>query len=184
VTDNRETLSNYIITLEKIGPNPRKGGYENSVPTIAVHHLSQSLSYPPSLFVVDYENFPSSQSFSLLTKELPCDTHLINLRTISEDKVFDIDANIPSNKALTIVQRLGYYCLPENGNNAANRGCGNGNEGKRSLFFPGTTFNQVSIKKLTQTSLTGIDNTTFKEIESFSDLIASPFEIKSLILKF
>lgn len=185
VTDNRETLSNYVILLEKIQRSPEPDHYESSVPTMAAHHASQSLSYPPSQFVLDYQNFPerfqSSTSFSLFSHEFPCDTHLINLRTMGEDKLFDIEQNLPSNQALMIIQKLGYYCMSA-GNGTES--CGNGNAKGRSLFYAKTTLNQVSVKKITQTTLTGIDNSTFQRIPSLDTALGNPYEIKSLILSF
>jgi hypothetical protein len=183
VTDNRETVSNYIIMLEKL---PLRHGpqYENSVPTLPSHHLSQQLNYPPSLFVLDFENFPqkSERVHRLLNQDLPCDTHLINLRTMPEDYNYDVDANLPAEKVLLIVQRLGYFCtLPVNNGQS---GCGLGNNRNQSLFYTGTLFNDIQTKALTQADLAGIDSDSFQNLTNLHDLFGEPFEIKSVILSF
>jgi len=184
VTDNRETVSNYVLTLENLPLRytADTSKLDHSVPSLMVHHLSQQLNYPPSLFVVDYDNFPqrSSEVYPLLNQELPCDTHLINLRTLAENKKYDVDTNLPADKALMIVQRLGYFCsLPAN-----RAGCGRGNSKNQSLFYIDTALDSVHVSSFTQTELTGVNSNSFQNLTALHDLHAEPFEIKSVILGF
>lgn len=191
VTDNRPTTSNYIILLEKFGPNDKvrhaEHDYRNFQPTLAAHHHSQELSYPAFTYLMDEvgrEFSPMEKNhpvdiFPLLSQELPCDSHLINLRTVT-DSGFNPDLNIPGRSALLIVQKLGYLCVANI--DGEKPGCGNPNP--MSLFYPQTKFSGVKVKRMVGSNLAGVEVEAHGTISNLHDITAEPWEIRTVVVTF
>jgi len=191
VVDNRPTVSNYILLLENVSGYDKvrhmEGNYRASMPTLPSYHLSQDLSYPAFFYVVKdtvaqdtLKNSPvfgEVKTLSLINHELPCDSILLNLRTVT-DYDFDEDLNFPSRKILLIMQKLGYLCNdPEE-----KAGCGNPNP--LSLFYPDTKFKGVQFKSLISTDLAGVSSQSKKNLKYLHNVVAEPFEIASVVLSF
>lgn len=128
----------------------------------------------------------------LLNQELPCDVHLINLRTLT-DPSLDYDLNLPSNQALMITQRFGYLCGGGNGTQVGDTTCNTGGDGSggASLYYPNTQFNGVKIDSIVQTDLTGVSSSqqynnfnSHKNLSNLHQVLGEPFEITSVILTF
>jgi hypothetical protein len=188
VTDNRPTVSNYILLLENIGVNDKvrhmEGSYRASMPTLLSYHLSQELSYPAFFYIVKDEialknskTLGDLKVIPFMNQELPCDSFLLNLRTMS-DTNFNEDLNFPSNKALLVMQKLGYHCNdPEE-----KPGCGNPNP--LSLFYPDSVFNGIRYRSLIQTDLAGVSSKSKKNLRKLQNVVAEPFEINSVVITF
>lgn len=187
VTDNRPTISNYVLLLEKTGTNDKvrhsESSYRNSLPTLSTYHLSQELSYPAFLYLInadmaDVKRKGDIEVFPLINQELPCDSHLINLRTMA-DPTFTEEPNHPGSKALLITQKLGYLCNDPD----EKPGCGNPNP--LSLFYPNTQFNGVHLRSIIQTDLGGVTTLPGRNsIKHLHDIVSEPFEISSVVVKF
>lgn len=190
VTDNRPTISRYIILFEKLLPEEKvrhsENNYRHFQPTLAAYHHSQDLSYPGFAFFLNESIVSSLQHsrnptksvdiFPLISPKLPCDTHLINLRTLTDSTV-NPDLNFPSNTALMIVQRLGYLC------NSVDEKPGCGNPNPSSFFYPQTSFNGLNISKIIPSNIVG-ETQDNDSIPNFHSLVGDPFEIKSALVKF
>ncbi|KAI1290183.1 Alpha-mannosidase 2 [Halotydeus destructor] len=75
VTDNRKTTEVFKVLFEQ---KPR----EELKPTLAVNRESQKLLYPPFVMMTSRElNQINQRKLSLLAEQLPCDVHLLNLRS-------------------------------------------------------------------------------------------------------
>ncbi|CAL8069398.1 unnamed protein product [Orchesella dallaii] len=198
VTDNRPTVSNYVIFLEKLGGviGSENTAYQKSLPTLSAHHLSQELSYPSFMYVYNDDKYeplsgtstsPSQPDvISILNQELPCDVNLINLRTLT-DASLDFDLNLPSTNALLIAHRFGYLCTSGDcgGSSSSN------NPNPLSLFYPNTTFNGVQVSSIVQTDLTGVSSTqsynnfhSHKNLSHLHQILGEPFEIASVLVAF
>ncbi|ODN05616.1 Alpha-mannosidase 2 [Orchesella cincta] len=197
VTDNRPTVSNYVLYLEKLGGNTvvDNTDYQKSLPTLSAHHLSQELSYPSFMYVYNDDKYqPLSGSatspsqpdvISMLNQELPCDVNLLNLRTIT-DSSLDYDLNLPSMNALLIAHRFGYLCTTGDCGGSSNT-----NPNPLSLFYPNTTFNGVQVSSIVQTDLTGVSSTqsynnfhSHKNLSHLHQILGEPFELTSVLVAF
>ncbi|KAI1289420.1 Alpha-mannosidase 2 [Halotydeus destructor] len=75
VTDNRKTTEVFKVLFEQ---KPR----EELKPTLAVNRESQKLLYQPFVLMTSRElNQINPSKLSLIAKQLPCDVHLLNLRS-------------------------------------------------------------------------------------------------------
>lgn len=200
VTDNRPTISNYVLFLEKISSMHHQeiSGYQKTLPTLQAHHLSQELAYPAFTYIYDDDklspvtttngNAGEPDVIPLLSQELPCDVQLINLRTMT-DTALDYDLNLPSSRALLIAQRLGYLC-EDTSNGSSTTPSGSCGRWGSSLFYPNTVFNGVQVFSISQTDLTGVSSSqhhnlhTHKNLSSLHQVAGKPFEITSVILAF
>jgi hypothetical protein len=77
---------------------------------------------------------------------------------------------------------LGYLCtsLTE----GEKPGCGNPNP--MSLFYPQTKFNGINVKEISQSNLAGVESfpNSNNIISHLHDIVAEPFEITTVIVKF
>jgi len=145
VVDNKRTTSRFWLLLEEVGAVTGEAD-DLSRPSLFAHHLSNALLYPSNLFVLEGGD-QLRPRVSLLTRPLPCDTHLLSLRTFT-DPVY---AQFPAASALLLLQRQGYSCrvashVPQ---------CALGGEGGDHLH-PGTAFRELQLRALSETSLTGL----------------------------
>ncbi|XP_059214046.1 alpha-mannosidase 2 [Centropristis striata] len=108
VTDNKLTASLYHLLLED-----RRGGAQE-VKGASVEHLSLlahltslSLSHPPITMVIpDNSQVPKLRPFLPLHSSLPCDLHLLNLRTLEDRQ----EAGSPSQEVALLLHRKGFDC--------------------------------------------------------------------------
>lgn len=210
VTDNRPTISNYVLHIENLDGVKGESEFQKGLPTLQAHHISLDLSYPATMYLYDDDKFAPVMESSggepevipLLNQELPCDVHLLNLRTLT-DSSLDYDLNLPSAKALMILQRFGYSCAGmgnsssgsgSSGSEGEGRvlGCGGDGAGGMSLFWPNTQFNGLKVAKITQTDLTGVSSQRQqasnyrgeRNLSALHQVMGEPFEITSVVLDF
>lgn len=135
------------------------------VPSLFVTILANTLNNPFIIFRILSPN-PNKNSFSIIEKPLPCDLHLLNLRTISKDK-------FPSNTALLIYHRFGVDCNIKS--QATHEICHIHYE-----KYPEIPFNFVKISHYQLTKLTGLDETN----ASVSQSILKPMDLQTLKIHF
>ncbi|KAK2887836.1 alpha-mannosidase 2 isoform X1 [Channa argus] len=109
VTDNKLTASLYNLLLED-----RRGGVQE-VRGASVEHLSLlahlsslSVSHPPITMVARTDSqLPKLRTFQPLRSSLPCDVHLLNLRTLEDPQQ---EAGSPSQEVALLLHRKGFDC--------------------------------------------------------------------------
>ncbi|XP_026212478.1 alpha-mannosidase 2 [Anabas testudineus] len=108
VTDNKLTAGLYHLLLED-----RRGGVQD-VGGASVEHLSLlahlsslSLCHPPLIMVAPSDSqLPELRPFLPLRSSLPCDVHLLNLRTLEDPQ----EAGSPSQEVALLLHRKGFDC--------------------------------------------------------------------------
>uniref|UniRef100_A0A3Q4GJH9 Alpha-mannosidase n=1 Tax=Neolamprologus brichardi TaxID=32507 RepID=A0A3Q4GJH9_NEOBR len=102
VTDNKLTASLYHLLLEDRGV----GGASVDHLSLLAHLASLSLCHPPMIMVAPSNSqLPKLRPFQPLHSSLPCDIHLLNLRTLEDTQVRDA----PGETAL-FLHRKGFDC--------------------------------------------------------------------------
>jgi hypothetical protein len=176
VTDNKRTISNYIFLLEKLPQHLKQiQDYSLNLPTLNALHLSLGLNYVPNSF--GYDDLVGSYlgRYSLLSKDMPVDSHLLTLRTLSN--VSSHEEELPTPRALLIVQKLGYLGL----NNKNCRKEGNSSD----LFTPNSRFNSLDMEYGDITDLAGVLGVQHTGRRSTLPTVErKPFEITSLMISF
>ena len=132
--------------------------------------VSSQLQYPATSFVIDPsepddlaadEVVPASSRVLFMNQPLPCNVHLVNLRTLSESVL--PQAELPSTSALFTVHNRAYDCsIP-----AEIPHCDVQPQGPDFPFYPGTKWISVDVGRVEETSLTGLlpkGPTTFDSI--------------------
>ncbi|XP_069481585.1 alpha-mannosidase 2 [Ambystoma mexicanum] len=112
VQDNKITANLFRILLEKRNIVDKKEDKKSvSYPSLLSHMTSSFLHYPviPMATTSDSSVPELLKYFSPLTSPMPCDMHLLNLRTIQSK----VDA-LPSDEAAMILHRKGFDCGFEN----------------------------------------------------------------------
>ncbi|XP_015928617.1 alpha-mannosidase 2 isoform X2 [Parasteatoda tepidariorum] len=113
VTDNRDTPAYFRIILEQ--RTSRFMG-STSYPSLLAHHASLSLIHPifvlvrldkdvESTIVLRNPDAPLKTSFVAVGLELPCDVHLVNLKTLQAQTG---TLNLPSNSTVLSLHRMGF----------------------------------------------------------------------------
>jgi alpha-mannosidase len=201
IVDNKRMLTKFWLLLEEVmlqdsAPSPETF----SRPSLFAHHLSNSLLYPASLFVVEgmtetpstghqqsdhstERDFILKKKVVLISRPFPCDVHLVNLRTLSDISY----TQFPSQSALMVVQRQGYACdisagvtIPQCSLEVASNN--NADKSKRPAFHKRTFFSDLNIGAIVQTSLTGLHE--IHKFESLDSVEMSPMELLSLNVTF
>lgn len=170
VVDNKPTLSTFWILAEDVSPSD-----DYSSPTLLANYLSSSMLYPPNAFILEP---PEDRETSLnsdvkfLPRPLPCDVHLLNLRTLPDTTL----QQFPSSSSLLILHRMGYACsssysiqsctpLPASTHQIFTR--------RKNLF---TNF-QTSISKMTLTGTKGLSKYTSLDQISLSPMNIITFNV-------
>lgn len=108
VTDNKLTASLYHLLLEDRGGGAQEvGGATVEHLSLLAHLTSLSLSHPPITMVAPSDGqLPKLHPFSPLSSSLPCDVHLLNLKTLEDAQ----EAGSPSHDAALLLHRKGFDC--------------------------------------------------------------------------
>ncbi|XP_050504122.1 alpha-mannosidase 2 [Diabrotica virgifera virgifera] len=139
-----------------------------SRPSLYSNHLSNSLIYPASIFIVDSGHQSTmNHSLKLINKPFPCDTHLLTLRT-QPDPVY---SQFPSSSALMVLHRQGHDCAV-----GGNYTC------DVDKFAKDLNFEFASVKEMELKTLTGLD--TISSLHSFGEIYLEPLSLKTLNVTF
>lgn len=109
VTDNKLTASLYHLLLEdRRGGAQEVGGASVEHLSLLAHLTSLSLCNPPITMVSrgDGQLLPKLRPFLPLRSSLPCDVHLLNLRTLEDTQ----EAESPSQEVALLLHRKGFDC--------------------------------------------------------------------------
>ncbi|XP_074027026.1 alpha-Mannosidase class II b [Leptinotarsa decemlineata] len=163
--DKGDVVRTFNVPTE---PLQLKKGEVFSRPSLYANHMSNLLNYPASIFIVDPEHQTNvNHSFKLLNKPMPCDVHLLTLRT-QPDAVYP---QFPSSSALMVIHRQGYDCAI-----SSNFSC------DIHKFDKDLEFEFVSVKDIELKSLTGLD--TFYSLQRLSEVYIEPMSLKTLNVTF
>lgn len=108
VTDNKLTASSFHLLLEDRGGGaPDVGGASVEHLSLLAHLASLSLCNPPITMVApDDASLPKLRPFLPLSSSLPCDIHLLNMRTLEDPQ----EAGSPSQEVALLLHRKGFDC--------------------------------------------------------------------------
>ncbi|XP_038589012.1 alpha-mannosidase 2-like [Micropterus salmoides] len=108
VTDNKLTASLYQLLLEdRRGGAQEVGGASVEHLSLLAHLTSLSLCHPPITMVAPSGGrLPKLRPFLPLRSSLPCDVHLLNLRTLEDAQ----EAESPSQEVALLLHRKGFDC--------------------------------------------------------------------------
>ncbi|XP_072227355.1 alpha-mannosidase 2 isoform X2 [Leuresthes tenuis] len=108
VTDNKLTASVYHLLLEDRGGGAQEvGGASVEHLSLLAHLASLSLCHPPITMVAPSDSQrPKLGRFLPLSSSLPCDLHLLNLRTLEDPQ----EAQSPSQEVALLLHRKGFDC--------------------------------------------------------------------------
>lgn len=149
VVDNKRTLTKYWILLETRDERPTTAGAAASNPSLVAHQLSEAMLYPATVFVVEQDaEHVLRPSVKLLSHPVPCDVHLMNVRTMT-DPVFQ---QFPARSALMVLHRKGYDCGVATGYRVPDCEV----HADRSVFSPDAVLGGFRALRLAKTSLSGI----------------------------
>jgi alpha-mannosidase len=116
------------------------------------------------------------KNVQLLNYNLPCDLHLVNLRTLTEASL----PLFPSRSALLIVQRFGHDCRlsNEDDNESYSKSCYQ-NNGKFSNI---ALFKDIEIEEIHRTTLTALKS--YGPVKSFSTDQIEAMELRTFNVTF
>jgi alpha-mannosidase len=202
IVDNKRMLTKFWLLLEEVTSHDSASSSSEtfSRPSLFAHHLSNSLLYPTNLFVMEgmaetlstghqqadhgtERDFILKKKVVLVSRPFPCDVHLVNLRTLSDDSY----TQFPSQSALMVVQRQGYACdisagitVPQCSLEVSSSN--NADSSKRPTFHKRTFFSDLNMGAIVQTSLTGLHQ--IHKFDSLDGVEMSPMELLSLNVTF
>uniref|UniRef100_A0A0N5ARF2 Alpha-mannosidase n=1 Tax=Syphacia muris TaxID=451379 RepID=A0A0N5ARF2_9BILA len=169
VTDNKKTMSSFILLVESMNGTDKSEApiYFHS---IFAHRFSLQLHYPiMSIFANKDER--RAKTYSGLSSSLPCDFHVVTLRTMASPTVYGEQSSrsyLPSNLQALVIHRLGVDCRPKINTSFSCSLAG----GQLKLL----DFLRIAPKKITETSLTLLHE---KLTDAALNLIIDPMEIRS-----
>ncbi|CAO1425015.1 unnamed protein product [Diamesa hyperborea] len=111
IVDSKLTRHQFWLLLESFDGTERETKRKDyQVPSLLSHHLINALNYPANIYFVekydDQIQLDLQRNVELLNYQLPCDLHLMSLRTLTEHNL----PLFPSQSALLVMHRLGYDC--------------------------------------------------------------------------
>ncbi|XP_040053273.2 alpha-mannosidase 2 [Gasterosteus aculeatus] len=108
VTDNKLTASLYHLLLEdRRGGAEEVGGASVEHMSLLAHLTSLSLNHLPITMVAPSDSqVPKLRPFLPLRSSLPCDVHLLNLRTLEDSQ----ESDSPSQEVALLLHRKGFDC--------------------------------------------------------------------------
>lgn len=186
IVDSRLTRHKFWLTIESLeksrdsnrasATNNLNSNNDNyQVPSLLSTHLANSLNYPANIYFVekwdDNTKLDLFNQVNLIKSTLPCDLHLVNLRTLTE---LDLPL-FPSQSALMIFQRFGFDCKLQN-DAVIDADC------RTQTNIPNELFNDVYISTVDSVSLTGLKQ--FGHVQSLSDIRIEPMELRTFNVTF
>lgn len=179
VVDSRLMRHQFWVTLETFD-DVQVSQKPYNVPSLHAQHLSHTLNYPANIFFI--EKFDENQKIEivknvpLLNYQLPCDLHIVNLRTLTEKNL----PLFPSRSALFITHRFGYDCrlsdIDESDSYA--NSCSKGGK-----FSGLELFKDIDLDEVQRTTLTALKS--FGQIRSFNEESAiETMEIRTFNMTF
>ena len=109
VQDNKRTPANFRLFVERFQSEPgeESAGVPLTYHSLASNTISHRLSHPVSVLLHSdaSESPPLLSQFVGLTRPLPCDMFVVNLRTIQKGTEPE-----PTDEAALLLRRLGYDC--------------------------------------------------------------------------
>lgn len=176
VVDNKMTVTKYWILLEAVQQSDDRRRPRVSNPSLVAHHLSEGLLYPAGVFVVDAESEHHLRPrwSALDGRPMPCDVHLMNLRTVT-DPVFQ---QFPSPSALMVLHRKGYDCRLNRGYRIPEcllrRDAG--------VFDADTVLAGFDRLEMVKTTLTGVRR--LETVERLDQIEVAPMELSAINITF
>lgn len=157
-----------------------------NVPSLQTHHMINSLNYPANIYFIEkYDDtikLNLNRNVQLMNYNLPCDLHLMTLRTLTEESL----PLFPSRSSLLIVQRFGYDCELENG---AGEDALDDDENllkkcskSKSSFSKLRLMKDLELEEVHSTTLTGLKSNG--RIKSFASEAIEPMELKTFNITF
>nr|KAF6399330.1 mannosidase alpha class 2A member 2 [Molossus molossus] len=171
--DNKKTCNHFRLQLERrtLGSEVSEG-HSTSYPSLLSHLTSMHLNAPALALPVARRQppAPALRSFHPLAFSLPCDFHLLNLRTLQAE-----EETLPSAEAALILHRKGFDCGLEAKNLGFN--CTT-SQGKLSL---GSLFHGLDVGFLQPTSLTLLY--PLASPSNSTDIYLEPMEVATFRLR-
>ncbi|KAK4879668.1 hypothetical protein RN001_007814 [Aquatica leii] len=151
IFEKGDMVRSFNIATEQQGDPKLKADF--SRPSLYANQISNALNYPVNVFIVEDEGneVKVKNSFKFLNTQLPCDLHILTLRT-QPDAIY---SQFPSKNAFLVLHRQGYDCSVNK-----NFTC------SVSQITENTNFVPVQVNEWQPTTLTG----TYKQKGVFSDL--------------
>ncbi len=150
--DNLATHTPFILLLEEKAAESSK----EEIPNLSVQaaFASMMLMYPATSLAVDTEDpkvleHLSQKRVMMLNQPMPCNIHLVGLRTLSTTREIDVD--LPSDSALLTVHNRAFECSIHGGQVPR---CALSKSDK--IFYPKTSFIGLDLMNVQETSLTGL----------------------------
>lgn len=175
IVDSRLTRHKFWLTIESLAQRPDSANNKQyQVPSLFTSHLANSLNYPANVYFIekwDESNILDLHNeINLFKHTLPCDLHLVNLRTLTDPYL----PLFPSQSTLMIFQRIGHDCHVSD--ELTMDVC----SGKQTI--DNDIFNNLYVKSVQSTSLTGLQSYGF--ISSMNDIRLEPMELRSFNVTF
>jgi alpha-mannosidase len=186
IVDSRLTRHQFWVTVEffESESSDNEGATKRyNVPSLLAQHLTNSLNYPANIYFIEKydetQQLNVQKSVQLLNYNLPCDLHVVNLRTLTEHNL----PLFPSKSALLILQRFGYDCRLSSGSDddeddSYAKSCAR-NGGK---FGSLKLFRDVQVEQIHRTSLTALKS--YGQIKSFSSDPIESMELRTFNMTF
>ncbi|XP_060596328.1 alpha-mannosidase 2-like [Ruditapes philippinarum] len=173
VVDNKPTPSRFRLLIENCGAQGCDNDRKIVFPSPMGHQSSLELIHPLFTFLSNPTfsgNFPLQSNISPLTKNLPCDVHMLNLRTISDSG----EQHVNKSLSALILHRVGLDCTFD----SINDNCENlGENVTLSEMFRDSI---ITIDFATETSLTMMY--TKKKLDVEDAVVIKPMDIKTLVV--
>lgn len=172
VQDNKITANLFRLLLEKRHGIDEKEDRFISYPSLLSHLTSAYLNQPfISMAASSDSNVPQLlNAFSPLMSPLPCDVHMLNLRTIQSK----IDS-VPSDEAALILHRKGFDC------GFSNKDMGLLCSTTQGKILVQKLFSHLNIESLIPSSLTLMHSSP--HASNISEISMSPMEISTFRIK-
>lgn len=167
VTDQKRTVGRHWLLIESL----ESGRPSNAIARLSIgaHHLSNSLNYPPNLYVAEgIESYSLQPTVHLVNKPLPCTLHLLGLKTIPLPQYPGL---VPSLQALLHLQHQSPDCAVR----ASIHSCSGLEDAPHQDMHL-----TVKVSKLQLTDLTGSSSAT--PVNSLSGLKVPQHQIGTLLL--
>ena len=183
VVDSRLMRHQFWLTMEFFESEQETNQKTYNVPSLHAQHLSNALNYPPNIYFI--ENYDETRKFeikrnvALLNYQLPCDLHIVNLRTLTENDL----PLFPSRSALLIMQRFGYDCRLSSSNSDDDESYANKCLQIKGKFGSLKLFKDVELEEVQRTTLTALK--TLGSVKSFStESQIEPMELRTYNMTF